>query len=281
MRHMLSSQTGVRCNLGTIATILGASLIVGLSLLAGNGSAGLANKPRGSTALPKTPNACNHNGVTCRWNVTIVAESHESDESRKMDADWAVTYKNLLLGLPTAAQLALSENEPEGDVIHMGYNGKGATAGKISFTQSTPGGPNCSWTQSYRVPTLVAVNTHLKLLHPIRRGLPWSFNVVSYYNRDVGLTGDYCEQGNTEAIELGMPQSQCCRLGGPPITEISFEPFFTTRLEIDYLTKLRRLPFPWTKFWAGRSVTVSKKWRVAPVPGTVQSGRVTITFTRR
>jgi hypothetical protein len=268
------------------------ALIVGLSLLVGTGSAAVVKKPRGSTALPKTRNACNNTHVViCRWDVTLVAESHaksvdDSGYTREMDADWSVTYKNLLLGLPTAAQLALSENEPEGDIIRMGGAGKGVTSGKISFTQSTPGGPSCSWEKSYRVPTLGRVNTYLKLLTPINKGIgsgftPWSFGVLSYYDRDVPQTGDYCQSGNSEAVELGMPESKCCRLGSPPITEVSFEPFFTTKLEIDYFKKLYRLPFPWTKFWAGRNVTVSKEWRVAPVPGTVTSGSVTITFTRR
>jgi hypothetical protein len=292
MRHMRSPQTGVPRNLGAFARILGASLIVGLSLLVGTGSAGLANKPRPSTALPKTPNACMHHVVTCRWDVTLVAESHaktadDSGYTREMDANWSVTYTNLRLGLPTAALLALSENEPGGDLIHMDGTGKGVTTGHIRFAQSgLQGVPNCSWEKSYRVPTVGRVGTYLKLLRPINNGigsgfLPWSFSVQSYYDRDVPTTGDYCQSGNTEAIELGRPASKCCRLGSPPITEVSFEPFFTTKLEIDYFKKLYRLPFPWTKFWTGRNVTVSKKWQVAPVPGTVISGRVTITFTRR
>jgi hypothetical protein len=291
MRHMNSPQTGVPRNLGAFARVLGAALIVGLSLLVGVASAGHANKPRPSTALPKTPNACMHRVVTCRWDVTLVAESHEKDAedggyTREMDANWSVTYKNLLLGLPTAQLLALSEKEPGGDIIHMDGPGKGVTTGKISFAQSRPGGPSCSWEKSYRVPTVGRVGTYLKLLRPLGNGigsgfLPWSFSVQSYYDRDVPTTGDYCQSGNTEAIELGRPESKCCRLGSPPITEVSFEPFFTTKFEIDYFTKLRRLPFPWMKFWAGRNVTVSKKWQVAPVPGTVTSGSVTITFTRR
>jgi hypothetical protein len=276
---------------GGLTRLIPLSLIVGLSLLVGTSSAGLAAKPRGSTALPKTRNACNNTHVvTCRWDVTIVAESHtktaDTGYTREMDAHWTATYKNLLLGLPTAAQQELSENEPEGDFIRMGWGAKGVTAGEISFAQSGQGVPNCSWEKSYGVPTLIRVNTRLKLLGPLGNGIgsgvePWYFNVLSYYNRDVATTGDYCHPGNTEAVELGMPESKCCRLGGPPITETSFEPFFTTKLWIYYLRTLRRLPFPWTEFWAGHNVTVSNKWQVAPVPNTVTSGSVTITFTRR
>src|SRR5262245_5169322 len=225
MRHIFSSRTGGPRGLGAFAGVLAASLIVGLSLLVGTGSAGPGTKPRGSSALPKTRNACNDTHVvTCRWDVTIVAESHErlrsTGESREMDAEWTATYRNLLLGLPTAAQLAVTEKEPEGDIIRMGWTAKGVTAGKISFAQSTPGVPDCSWKKSYRVPTLVTVSTYLKLLTPIGSGIgsgfrPWSFHVGSYYNREVGETGDYCQPGNTEAVSLAMPESRCCRLGGP------------------------------------------------------------------
>jgi hypothetical protein len=90
-------------------------------------------------------------------------------------------------------------------------------------------------------------------------------------------------------LDEQMPRwcvSDRCQAGGcvvltSRITEVSFEPFFTTKFEFYYLKTLRRLPFPSTAFWAGRNVTVAKKWRVAPVPGTVRSGSVTIKFTRR
>lgn len=270
--------------------ILAASVIVS-SLLVGASSDGLANKPRGSTALPKTRNACNNPQVsTCRWDVRIVAESHtqtgDGDYSRAMDAHWIVTYKNVSLRLPTAAQQALGENEPDGDFIRMSGGGKSVTVGTVGFKQSGQGVPNCSWQKSYRVPTLLAIDSRLKLLVPLGNGIgsgvePWHFAVTSYFNREVATTGDYCQPGNTEATQLGMPQPQCCRLGGPSIREVSFEPFFTTKLLVYYLRTLKRLPFPWTEFWAGRNVTVSKKWHVSPVTGTVMSGGVTITFTRR
>ena len=114
--------------------MLAASLIVALSLLVGTGSAGLAKKPNEAAALPKTPNACRKTGESiCKYDVTIVVASHYayqvSEPSRKMDASWSVTYKNLPLWLPTAAELALSQYEPEGDIIHMG-TGKGSTVGK-------------------------------------------------------------------------------------------------------------------------------------------------------
>ena len=83
---------------------------------------------------------------------------------------------------------------------------------------------------------------------------------------------------------MGHPESLCCRVGGPPTTELSFRRFFTTQLEFDYWTKLGKLPFPWTNFWAGRSFSVRKPWRTARTDdgtSSVQSGSVTISFVRR
>ena len=286
MRHMPSSESRVPRNFGAFARALAASLIVALSLLAGTGSAGLAKKPNEAAALPKTPNACRKTGESaCKYDVTIVVGSHyayqDSEQSRKMDASWSVTYKNLPLWLPTAAELALSQYEPEGDIINLGYSANSFTVGKISFSQSGVGLQNCAWNKSYRVPTTLVVNSYLKLLNPIREGRPWSFTVQSYYNKDIGGTGNYCERGNTEAAVLGMPEPLCCRIGGPPTTTISLvessgQPFFYTKLERDYWTKLGRLQFPWTDFWEGRSVKLSKKWSAQG-----QSGSVTVIFKRR
>ena len=273
------------------------------ALLAGPGSAGLANKPKASAALPKTPNACSRFGaprIVCRWDVKIVVAANyvsrgygpsgPSSAGVDMHASWSVTYKKLIMAIRNAADLALSENEPEGDIIKIQGGGpyvKAVTSAKVTYDQV--GSAPCSWEKSYSVPTTLGVISYLKLLKPIRGGLPWSFVVHSYYDKEIGGTGNYCEPGNTEAVGLGMPEQLCCRIGGPPTTSIALaqssgQPFFYTKLERDYWTKLGKLPFPWTNVWAGRSFNIQKRWRTArndDGTSSVQSGSVTVSFVRR
>jgi hypothetical protein len=267
-------------------------------MLVGAGSAGLASKPRGSTALPKTPNACSvfGRGVTCKWDLKIVASANHTSSgqgsSQEMHANWQVTYKNLPLSLPTAASLALSENEPEGDIIGVqgGPTLKSVTSGTITYSQTQVApAPSCSWQKTYRVPTVGGIRSYLKLLKPIREGRPWSFAVQSYYDKEVAASGNNCQRGNTEVVGLGGPADLCCRIGGPPTTQISFaqssgQPYFFTQLEVDYWTKLGRLQFPWTNLWAGRTFRLRKVWKTARSDdGTTWAtwGSVTVSFVRR
>jgi hypothetical protein len=270
--------------------------VICAALLAGAGSAGVAQKSSPSRfGLPTTQNACSTfgRGITCKWDLKIVADVNYvvagQGSSQEMHASWQVTYKNLLLGLPDASELALSIKEPEGDIIRMqggGQAAKSITSGAITYSQTQVApAPSCSWTKSYTVPTVLRVNSYLKLRKPIRGGLPWSFGVLTYYDRTIGRINDNCKPGNTEVVGLGMPESTCCRLGGPPITEVfAAYVFYSTDLHIYYLTKLGRLPYPWMNFWKGRSFRLRKIWKTAQNDdGTTwsRSGSVTASFVRR
>ena len=113
--------------------------VIWAALLAGFGSTGLAQKsPPNPTGLPTTRNACRSSFSSgarslAGVDLTIIAAANyvsrgdgpsgPSSSGLDMHASWSVTYRNLRLSLPSAAELALSINEPEGDIIKMAGGG--------------------------------------------------------------------------------------------------------------------------------------------------------------
>ena len=147
------------------------------ALLAGPSSAGLANKPKASAALPKTPNACS--GLVRHASRVQVGPEDRRGSELRLSGIWPFRSKlgrrrharelvrhlqEADMALPNAADLALSENEPEGDIIKIqggGASVKAVTSAKVTYDQV--GSAPCSWEKSYSVPTTLGVNSYLKL----------------------------------------------------------------------------------------------------------------------